>query len=89
VLQENSELHLQSSTGQHIKLAKEELTKTTRDLNGLNERVQDRLKNKNGERWVALENKVNAVEGRLEKQIQTFKVELHNLHAGFEEKRMM
>ena len=69
MLQEKPELHLQSTTEQHIKLAKEELTKTTRDLNGLNERVNDRLKNKNGETWEALENKVNAVEGQLEKQI--------------------
>lgn len=40
VPREKRELHLQSATEQHIKLVKEELTKTTRDLNGLEEQVK-------------------------------------------------
>lgn len=86
VPREKRELHLQSATEQHIKLVKEELTKTTRDLNGLEEQVKD-LQNKNEERCEALQNKVNAIKGQFEKEVQIFRVESQNLYAAFEEKK--
>ena len=76
VPREKREFHLQFATGQHIKLVKE----------GLQEQVND-LKKRNEERCEALQNKVNAVEEHLEKEVQDFKVESQSLHAGFEEKR--
>ena len=79
------ELHLKSATAQHVNLLKEKLTKTTADLNGLQEEVND-LKKKNEERCEALQKKVNAVEGKLEKEIQIFNAESQNLHAALEER---
>jgi len=75
VPREKRELHLQSATGQHIKLVKE----------GLQEQVND-LKKKNEERCEGLQNKVNTFERQLEKEVQMLKVELKNLDAAFEEK---
>lgn len=85
VLREDRELHLKSATAQHLNLFKEQLTKTTGDLNGLQEEVND-LKKKNEERCEALQNKVHAVEGQLDKEVQILKVELQNLDATSEEK---
>ena len=85
VLRGELELHLESATAQHLNLVRGELTRTSGDLNGLQEQVND-LKKKNGERFEALQSKVNAVEGKLEKEIQIFKEESRNLHAAFEEK---
>ena len=85
MLRGDRELHLKSATAQHVNLLKEKLTKTTADLNGLQEEVND-LKKKNEKRCEALQKTLNAVEGKLEKEIQIFNAESQILHAAFEER---
>jgi len=84
VPREKRELHLQSATGQHIKLVKEALTNTTIDLISLQEQVNG-LKENTEKRCEALENKVNAVERQLEKEIQILKDQKNDLRKEFEE----